>query len=185
MRRDRHRDRDRARCGRRGRRARAPTPVGEPCSVDRDAVEGDRERTRVELGEAAVPRRRAGGGEHTPPVRVAPEGGRLDEWRGGDAPRDRPPPARRPERPATSISSTTVAPSPSATICRARSPHTSSSAAAKRASLARSRDAGPLAPLASSTTASFVEHSPSTEMRLNVRSTAGRRNASASSGSSG
>ena len=84
----------------------------------------------------------------------------------------------------TRISSTTVAPSPSATIWREMSAQTSRSAAANRASDAASRATADC-PFASRTTASFVEQSPSTEMRLNVSSTAGRRNASASPGSSG
>ena len=43
----------------------------------------------------------------------------------------------------------------------------------------------PLAPFASRQTASFVEHSPSTEIELKLRSTAGRRNSIASPASSG
>ena len=71
------------------------------------------------------------------------------------------------EAPLTVISRTTVAPSPSATICRARSEQTPASAS----SVPESRRCRPFA---SSTTASFVEQSPSTEMRLNDCSTAGR-----------
>ena len=90
----------------------------------------------------------------------------------------------RDDAPRTRISSTTVAPSPSATICRARSAQTSRSAAANRSSETASRPT-PDAPLASRTTASFVEQSPSTEIRLNVASTAGRRNPSDSPAASG
>ena len=58
-------------------------------------------------------------------------------------------------------------PSPSATISRASAVQTSRSAAANCSSRAGLRST-PLAPFASSTTASFVEHSPSTEIRLKL-----------------
>ena len=78
------------------------------------------------------------------------------------------------DAPATRISRRTVAPSPSSTIWRARSrtPRRARPRTLRRLpDRARSRSA----PFASSTTASFVEHSPSTEMRLKLASTAGRR----------
>ena len=82
--------------------------------------------------------------------------------------------------PATTFSAITVAPSPSATICCDRSAQTRRSASANASSLAGVRSTL-LAPFASSTTASFVEHSPSTEIELNDASTAGRRKSSTSS----
>ena len=86
--------------------------------------------------------------------------------------------------PRTTISASTVAPSPSATIFRASSAQT-----LRRQSENSSSEAGVrsilLAPFASSRTESFVEHSPSTEIALKLASTAGRRNGSASPGSSG
>ena len=60
-------------------------------------------------------------------------------------------------------------PSPSATISRASAAQTSPSAAANCSSRAGVRST-PLAPFASRTTASFVEHSPSTEIRLKLSS---------------
>ena len=86
--------------------------------------------------------------------------------------------------PRTAISASTVAPSPSTTICRASSPQTFRTASASSSSLAGVRST-PLAPFASRITASFVEHSPSTEIALKLASTAGRRNSIASPGSSG
>ena len=86
--------------------------------------------------------------------------------------------------PRTAISASTVAPSPSTTICFASSPHTVRRQSAKSSSVAGVRST-PLAPFASSRTVSFVEHSPSTEIALKLASTAGRRNSIASPGSSG
>ena len=86
--------------------------------------------------------------------------------------------------PVTSISASTVAPSPSATICSASSSQTRPRASAKAVSDAGVRSI-PLAPFASRQTASFVEHSPSTVIELKLRSTAGRRKSIASPGSSG
>jgi hypothetical protein len=83
--------------------------------------------------------------------------------------------------PETAISAVSVAPSPSATICRASSAQTSRRQAANAAS---SRPQ-PAAPLESRTTASLVEHSPSTEIALKLSSTAGARNARASPAPSG
>src|SRR5262249_34582176 len=81
--------------------------------------------------------------------------------------------------PLTLISATSVAPSPSATICRASSAHTACSASANAPS-------SPRLPFAlERTTASFVEHSPSTEIELKLSATAGRRKSSGSPGSSG
>ena len=86
--------------------------------------------------------------------------------------------------PCTAISATTVAPSPSATICLASSPQT-----VRRQSANCSSEAGVrvilLAPFASNTTVSLVEHSPSTEIALKLVSTAGRRKSIASPGWSG
>ena len=86
--------------------------------------------------------------------------------------------------PLTEISASTVTPSPSSTIWRDSDRQASSTAAAKAASLSALR-AIPLTPLASRITVSFVEQSPSTEIALNVSSTAGRRTSIASPGSSG
>ena len=83
--------------------------------------------------------------------------------------------------PVMEISASTVAPSPSATICAASSEQTRPRTDANASS---SRGAS-LAPLASRTTASLVEHSPSTEIELKLSSTAGRKNSIASPGSSG
>ena len=86
--------------------------------------------------------------------------------------------------PATLISASSVAPSPSATTCEESSRHRERSASAKASSVAGVRSRFE-APEASRTTASFVEHSPSTEIELKLASTAGRRNPIASPGSSG
>ena len=86
--------------------------------------------------------------------------------------------------PLTSTSSSTVAPSPSITIWRDRSAHTSLRAEANSRSVCRVRSI-PLAPLASRITASLVEQSPSTEMRLKLSFTARLRKPCASPGSSG
>src|SRR5258708_4963057 len=73
--------------------------------------------------------------------------------------------------PRTSISITRCAPSPSATICRAREWQTCSSAAVKsRCALLPLLIAGaPASPLARTRRASFVDVSPSMLMELNVR----------------
>ena len=81
--------------------------------------------------------------------------------------------------PLTSISRRMVAPSPSATICCARSAQTSPSAPANSASVAAVRST-PLSPFASRMTASFVEHSPSTEILLKLWLTARLRKPCAS-----
>src|SRR5271163_64669 len=73
--------------------------------------------------------------------------------------------------PQTSISITRWAPSPSATIWRAKERQTSSSAAAKAryAAVFFLIDGAPAAPLARTSNVSFVEVSPSMEMALKVR----------------
>ena len=86
--------------------------------------------------------------------------------------------------PATLISATSVAPSPSTTICDERSRQTVRSASANDVSVAGERSIG-AAPDESSTTASFVEHSPSTEIALKLSATTGRRNEIASPAASG
>ena len=83
-----------------------------------------------------------------------------------------------------------VAPSPSRTTIRASSPHTVSIAAATGANAASPGPIGspPASPVAISRHMSFVDVSPSTVMRLNVRAdrrrAARRRHASAVSGAS-
>jgi len=86
--------------------------------------------------------------------------------------------------PFTSISSSTVAPSPSSTICRERSAQTSPSASPNARSVSGVRSI-PLAPFASRITASLVEHSPSTEIRLKLSPTARLRKPWAAPGASG
>ena len=72
------------------------------------------------------------------------------------------------------ISASTVIPSPSATTARASSRAHLRERLANEASVAAVRSS-PLAPFASSSTQSFVDGSPSTEIALKDVSTAGRR----------
>ena len=163
------------------RRASGSAPIGAPAAKTGVPLKRSESAVRVELREAAVRRRRAGGGEHAAPVRVAAEGGRLDERRGGDPAGDRRRLGRRSPRPRPRSRAGRSRPRRR----RRSAPRGRRRPRARRPRSSRRPAAQPLAPFASRTTASFVEHSPSTEMRLKLSSTAGRRNASASPGSSG
>ena len=117
-----------------------------------------------------------GRGEDAAPVRVVPEGCGLDERRGRDAERDRLRLVRR--RSARGRRSRERRSRPrrrrrSAVRGRRRRPRRRAANAASCDAVARITALR----CASRTTASFVEQSPSTEIRLNDRSTAGRRNA--------
>ena len=142
-----------------------------PAGEDDDPVHAQLEPVDVHLREPARAERGAGGGEDAAPVRVAAERGGLDERRGGDPPRDRVRLAggrrardldleqrrSRPRRRRRSAARGRRRPR------RARR-RTRASVAAVRST--------PLSPFASRMTASFVEHSPSTEILLKLWSTA-------------
>ena len=143
------------------------------------AVEVERDAVGVEPRVAAVERRGAGRGEDAAPVRVAPVQRGLHERRRRDPARDR---LRlvggrgagdadlRDDGRALAVGDDLRGELGADVVERG----------GERVVVAL-----PEAPFASRSTASFVEHSPSTEIALKLRSTAGRRNSSASPGSSG
>ena len=121
------------------------------------------------------------------PVGVGAENGRLDQG----AFRDRLGHAVRlasSRNPSTSMVTRCVAPSASAAMARASSPHTSAIAAPNRAQRLALQSEGPtrlVAPLASSSSVSLVLVWPSTLMQLKVWSAALRASAARSSGRHG
>ena len=103
--------------------------------------------------------------------RRARRSSRAASWRSSAPPARR---RRRSRAPVTRMATSLVAPSPPRTIISASSRHTASSPPTSAVVARARRSSTPLAPLASATTVSLVEHSPSTVMALNVSSTTSR-----------
>ena len=125
---------------------------------------------RIEPRVAAVERRRAGRGEHAAPVRVVSVGSAV-LTSGEVAMRRAIAPFASSAAPVTRSRATTVTPSPSATILPGELRRTPRRAPPSNAASSRARAT---APFASSTTVSFVEHSPSTEIALKLSLDRGR-----------
>ena len=146
------------------------TFCGAPADEHRRAVVGERDERGIELCVAAVERRRARRHQHAAPVRVAAEERRLDERRGRDALCDRlrlvvaRGAADRDlgeQRRALAVGDDLRATARRRRRgARRRTPRRSRACARSRA-----------APEESSTTASFVEHSPSTVIALKLTAT--------------
>ncbi len=168
-------DRDVRRRGRTGRPLERSSPAP-PARQTQHAVDRDVELVGLERGAGG-----ADGGQDPAPVGVVAEERALEQVVAGDRPADLDRVGLGRPRRRTSIAMSLVAPSASASSCRARS---AQSRVDRGGELRRRRASRPDAPLASSSTVSLVDMQPSESTRSKVTRGGGpqraRRSAAAS-----